>query len=74
MPSLTRLRSSDEFERLRKRVDHRERSLAVLARAVSALRSANAALRDENRELHLELQRARRPRQITHDAVHPAAA
>jgi prefoldin subunit 5 len=57
VPSSTRLHSSDELERLRKRVDQQERSLAVLAQAVSALRSANAALRHQNRELQIERRR-----------------
>ena len=72
MPSLTS--SSDELERLRKRVDQKERSLAVLAQAVSALRSANAALREQNRDLQIELERARRAGQTTRDAVYTAAA
>jgi hypothetical protein len=71
-PSLTR--SPDELERLRKRVDQQERSLEVLAQAVSALRSANAALRDQNRDLQIELERARRADQATRGAVHTAAA
>jgi regulator of replication initiation timing len=72
LSSLTR--SSDECEHLRKRVDQQERSLAVLVQAVSALRSANAALREQNRDLQIELQRARRAGQTARDAVHTAAA
>lgn len=72
MPPLTR--SSDELEYLRQRVDRQDHSLAVLAQAVCALRNANAALRDENRDLQIELQRARRARQIRREAGRTAAA
>lgn len=68
-PSLIRRGSSDELERLRKRVDQQERSLAVLAQALSALRRANAGLRAENREVHLELERVRRAGRTTRDAA-----
>lgn len=51
---------SEELQRLRKRVNQQEHSLAVLAQAVSVLRSGSMALRDENRELRLQLQ-GRRP-------------
>ena len=71
---LSMSRSSDELAHLRKRVDQQERSLAVLVQAVSALRSANAALRDENRELQMELQRARHAGRAPHDAVPAATA
>ena len=50
----------DELARLRKRVDQQEHSLAVMAEAISALRDGSQALREENRELRLELQAAQR--------------
>ena len=59
-----------ELARLRKRVNQRERSLAVLADAVSALRNGSLALRDENHRLRVELERLRagssrdRPRRL----------
>jgi len=49
-----------ELQRLRKRVRQQEKSLAALSEAVITLRTGGAALRDENRELRLELQKARR--------------
>jgi small-conductance mechanosensitive channel len=49
-----------EVERLRKRVRQQEKSLAALSEAVIALRTGGAALREENRELRLQLQKARR--------------
>jgi hypothetical protein len=50
---------SDEVARLRKRVDQQEHTLAVMAEAISALRHGSQALREENRELRLELQATR---------------
>ena len=49
----------DELARLRKRVDQQEHTLAVMAEAISALRHSSQALREENRELRLELQATR---------------
>ena len=46
----------DELQRLRKRVNQQEESLARLAAALRALRRAGQALRAENRELRLAVQ------------------
>jgi hypothetical protein len=44
-----------EIGRLRKRVDQQEHSLTVLSQAVSVLRDGSRALRQENRDLRLQL-------------------
>ena len=44
-----------ELDRLRKRVDQQEHTLTVLTEAVSVLRRGSLALREENRELRLQL-------------------
>ena len=58
-PTADRL-PSDELARLRKRVGQQEHTLAVMAEAISALRDGSQALREENRELRLELQATQR--------------
>ncbi|MGZ6729612.1 MAG: hypothetical protein ACXVFC_09955 [Gaiellaceae bacterium] len=52
----------DELERLRKRVHQHEHALARLSDALLTLRRGGQALREENRELRLELEAARRAR------------
>ena len=69
VPPLAPAGSLDELERLRKRVSQQAHSLTVLAQAVSALRSGTQALREENRELRLQLQRARGAPAITDGSV-----
>ncbi|HET9023151.1 MAG TPA: hypothetical protein VFN64_01180, partial [Burkholderiaceae bacterium] len=51
--------------RLRRRLGQQERALEVLVQAVSTLRTGSQALREENRELRLELDRVRRSGAIT---------
>jgi hypothetical protein len=67
-----------ELARLRNRVEHQARTLAVMAAAISALRDGSRAVREENRELRLELQATRsspnRPKLPTGDRQQQPAA
>ena len=49
-----------DISRLRRQLSQQERTLEVLVQAVTTLRTGSQALRDENRELRLELDRALR--------------
>jgi hypothetical protein len=53
-------RSSSEVERLRRRVRQQEMTLAHMSEALLALRRGWSALREENRELRLQLDAALR--------------
>jgi chromosome segregation ATPase len=54
-----------ELRRLRRRVDQQEHALARLTEALFALRRGGQALREENRELRLQIEVARRLRHGT---------
>jgi hypothetical protein len=53
----------DEFERLARRCKQHEYALQRLSDALLILRAGNDALREENRELRVELQRHDRRRE-----------